>query len=81
MPVALSRNVTPLGSDPVSVSAGVGRPDVVTAKSPAEPAVNHAAVPLVIVGAKAALAGQVIEEVTAGLIPAGTLVHPVCSPA
>ena len=47
----MSANVTPLGSAPVSVSEGVGVPDAVTVKLPAEPAVNVALFALVIAGA------------------------------
>ena len=37
MPSPLSTNVTPAGSEPVDVSAGVGVPIVVTVKVPALP--------------------------------------------
>jgi hypothetical protein len=41
----LSTNVTPAGSVPFSVSAGVGVPVVVTRKEPAVPTANVAALP------------------------------------
>jgi len=44
-------NVTPLGSGPVSVTAGVGFPVVVTVKLPAVPTVNAVLLALVIAGA------------------------------
>ena len=50
----MSLNVTGLGRAPVSVSAGVGDPVVVTVKVPAVPTVNVAAFALVIVGADCA---------------------------
>ena len=40
VPLPLSTNVTPVGSEPVSFSAGVGEPEVVTVKDPATPAVK-----------------------------------------
>ena len=47
----MSRNVTPLGSAPVSVRDGVGDPVVVTVKLPAVPTANVVLLPLVIAGA------------------------------
>ena len=51
MPSPLSTNVTPVGSAPVSVSAGVGTPVVVTVNVPAVPVVNVVRLALVIAGA------------------------------
>ncbi len=53
----MSTKVTPLGSAPTLVSAGVGEPVVVTMNDPAEPTVNVVELALVVVGA-------VCEEVT-----------------
>jgi len=50
VPFPLSRNVTPVGSAPVSLSEGVGTPDVVTLNVPAAPAVNVTLLALVIAG-------------------------------
>jgi hypothetical protein len=44
----LSVNVTPLGSPPLSLKAGVGDPDVVTEKEPGPPSVNVVLEPEVI---------------------------------
>jgi hypothetical protein len=44
-------NVTPLGSAPDSLNAGVGAPVVVTVKLPAVPTTNVALLALVIAGA------------------------------
>jgi len=41
-------SVTPLGSAPVSLNVGTGKPDAVTVKVPAAPAVNVVLFPLVI---------------------------------
>lgn len=51
VPLWLSTNVTPLGSVPVSVKDGEGKPVVDTVNDPAEPAVNVALLALVIAGA------------------------------
>ncbi len=51
MPFPLSTNVTPLGSVPVLVNAGVGDPVVVTVKLPAVPTANVVVFALVIAGA------------------------------
>ena len=51
VPLPLSTKVTPEGSAPVSLSAGVGNPVVVTVKVPAVPVVNVVASALVIAGA------------------------------
>jgi hypothetical protein len=51
VPFPLSTNVTPVGSAPVSVSAGSGKPVVVTVKVPAWPTVNVVLAALVIAGA------------------------------
>ena len=40
VPSPLSTKVTPLGSEPTSDKAGVGKPVEVTVKVPAEPSVN-----------------------------------------
>jgi hypothetical protein len=48
VPLPLSRNVTPLGSVPVSVNEGVGDPVAVTVKLPAVPTVNVVLLALVI---------------------------------
>ncbi len=50
MPFPLSTNVTPLGSVPVLVNAGVGDPVVVTVKLPAVPTANVVVFALVIAG-------------------------------
>ena len=50
VPLPLSAKVTPPGSAPASVSAGVGKPVVVTVNDPAEPAVNIVLLALVIAG-------------------------------
>jgi hypothetical protein len=47
----LFRNVTPLGSAPVSVKDGVGAPVAVTVKLPAVPTVNVVLLALLIAGA------------------------------
>jgi len=51
VPFPLSLNVTPLGSAPTSLSAGVGLPVAVTVKLPAVPTVNVVLFPLVNTGA------------------------------
>ena len=51
VPLALSVNVTPLGSAPDSVIVGVGTPVVVTVSVPALPTVKVALFALVMVGA------------------------------
>ena len=51
MPLPLSTNVTPVGSVPVSLSAGVGKPVVVTVKLPAVPTVKVVLLALVMAGA------------------------------
>ena len=51
VPLWLSTNATPLGSVPVSVKDGAGKPVVDTVNDPAEPAVNVALLALVITGA------------------------------
>jgi hypothetical protein len=50
VPFPLAMNVTPLGSAPVAVRAGVGQPVVVTVRLPAAPGVNVAPFALVIAG-------------------------------
>ena len=47
----MSANVTPLGSAPVSVRAGVGDPVDVSVNDPAEPTANVVLLALVMVGA------------------------------
>ena len=51
VPLPLSWKVTPLGSEPDSVSVGVGVPVAVTVKLPAVPAVNVVPLALVMEGA------------------------------
>src|SRR5690348_1793073 len=51
VPSPLSRNVTPLGREPDSVSEGVGVPVAVTVKLLAVPTVKVVLLPLVIAGA------------------------------
>ncbi len=51
VPSPLSTNVTPVGNAPVSLSAGVGNPVVVTVNVPAVPVVNVVVSALVIAGA------------------------------
>ena len=51
VPSPLSTKVTPPGSAPVSLSAGVGKPVVVTVKLPGVPTVNVVLSALVIAGA------------------------------
>ena len=51
VPSPLSWNVTPLGSEPDSVSVGVGVPVAVTVKLPAVPAVNVVLAALVMAAA------------------------------
>ena len=48
VPFLLSTKVTPVGSAPVSVRDGAGKPDVVTVNDPAPPTVNVALLVLVI---------------------------------
>ena len=50
MPLPLSRNVTPAGSDPLTAIAGVGLPMAVTVKVPGVPAVNVVVLALVMLG-------------------------------
>ena len=54
VPSPLSTRVTPPGSEPVSVMAGVGLPVEVTVKVPADPAVKVVLAPLVMAGATGA---------------------------
>ena len=51
VPSPLSTNVTPVGNAPVSVSAEVGNPVVVTVNVPAVPTANVVLSALVIAGA------------------------------
>ena len=51
VPLPLSWNAMPLGSEPDSVSVGVGVPVAVTVKLPAVPAVNVVPLALVMEGA------------------------------
>ena len=51
VPLPLSTNDTPLGRAPLSVSAGVGKPVVVTVKLPAVPTVKVVLLALVMAGA------------------------------
>ena len=53
MPSPLSTKVTPVGSAPVSLSAAVGNPVVVTVNVPSVPVVNVVLSALVIAGAAA----------------------------
>ena len=50
VPFPLSANVTVFGSDPVSLSAGIGLPVAVTLNVPFAPTVNVVLLPLVIAG-------------------------------
>jgi hypothetical protein len=50
VPLPLSTKATPLGSAPVSVKAGVGKPVVVTEKVPAVPTINVVPLALEITG-------------------------------
>jgi len=50
VPLPLSTNVTPEGSEPVLLRLGLGLPVVVTVRPPAVPVVKVALPPLVIVG-------------------------------
>ena len=51
VPFPLSTKVTPVGSVPLSLKAGVGIPVVVTVNVPGSPSVNVVMVALVIAGA------------------------------
>jgi hypothetical protein len=48
VPSPLSTNVTPEGSEPVTLSAGVGVPTVVTVKLPVDPTVKVVLLPEVM---------------------------------
>ena len=48
VPFPLSRNVTPSGKLPVSVTAGTGKPTVVTENQPGDPTVNVVMLPEVM---------------------------------
>ena len=61
MPSLSSVKLTPLGSEPVSDSAGVGVPVVVTVKLPATPAVNVVVAPLVMAGAASMVQVKVVD--------------------
>ena len=63
VPLPLSVNESPAGSAPVSLMAGTGEPVVVTAAAPAAFRVKNAVLPLVMVGAAAALTVMVSDSV------------------
>ena len=67
VPLPLSRNVTPDGSEPETASAGVGLPVVVTVNVPGLPTVKVVVAALVIVGP--ALTVSVKFWIAAGLVP------------
>ena len=70
VPSPLSTNVTPVGSVPVSVSAAVGVPVVVTVNVSALPVANDLAAALVITGAWGATV-RVKVWVALGVTPLG----------
>jgi hypothetical protein len=78
VPFPLSAKVTPLGSVPVSVSAGVGDPVVVTVNVAAAPIANVVLLALVITGAAAAVTVKLAPLLATPLTVTTTL--PVVAP-
>ena len=74
MPLPLSRNVTPAGSAPVSVSVAVGMPVVVTVKVFDVPSANVVLSALVIAGAWAAATSSVKLWVALGDTPLAAVI-------
>ena len=67
VPSPLSTKLTPLGSEPNSDNAGVGKPVEVTVKVPAEPSVNVVLAADVMAGADCTV--KVKDCVASGLTP------------